>query len=193
MSSIFRRKNNSGASSNEGGFRESIIDEGQSKVLDVQERELRLNKENDKRQLWIQSRKYVLVALIFICGVLFFKYVVRSNDSSASEQTSIQKNSELEVIENKIIIGLDGERNKEELLTLVAQLNHTDADNFIDGKNQGIIASEIHGPDDSFFGTYAEYWTGLREGYKEIISQGITIEEYKNELRSRQSTIDEIN
>ena len=133
------------------------------------------------------------MALIFICGVLFFKYVVRSNDSSSSEQTSIQKNSELEVIENKIIIGLDGERNKEELLNLVAQLNHTDADNFIDGKNQGIIASEIHGPDDSFFGTYAEYWTGLREGYKEIISQGITIEEYKNELRSRQSTIDKKN
>lgn len=190
MSSIFRRKNGSSSSTNENGFRESIVDEAERTVLDNQERELRLNKETDKRQLWIQSRKFILVALIIASGLLFFKYVIRPSDSSVSEQTSIQKNSELEAIENKIIIGLDGPRNKAELLSLVAELNHTDSDNFIQGKKQGIVASEIHGPDDTFFGTYAEYWTGLREGYKEIITQGITIEAYKNELRSKQTTLE---
>lgn len=190
MSSIFRRKSNSGSSSTENGFRKSIVGEAEEKVLNNEERQLRLDKEKDKRQVWIQSRKFIIVALIIVSGLLFFKYVIRSNDSSESEQTSIQKNSELEVIENKIIIGLDGTRNKEELLARVAELNHTDSDNFIEGKKQGIIASDIHGPDDEFFGTYAEYWTGLREGYKEIITRDLTIESYKEELRSKQTTIE---
>lgn len=187
MAALFRKKSES---SRNNVFRDSVVDRAENEALDVETRKHNLKKEKDRSELWIQSRKYLLIAFLVISALLLYKYVLAPDGGIFNESASFDKNTELESIENKIIIGLDGERDKAELLELVSQLNHTDSDNYIEGKKQGIIASDVNSPDDEFFGTFAEYWTGLREGYKEIISRDITIEAYKEELRLRQTKLE---
>ncbi len=116
----------------------------------------------------------VLFALI-ISGLIYFSFSNKNN-----ENESIEKNHELELIENKIIMGIETKSSKSKLLDLVSELNHPDNDNYIEGKKQGIIQSDFLSPNDDFLGTYNEYWTSLREAYKDIILKGVSVEEYKN-------------
>ncbi|MCE2712077.1 MAG: hypothetical protein LW688_06000 [Cryomorphaceae bacterium] len=187
MNNLFRKKRSAESSKN-SGFKESPVDAPNREAINVRTSEFEIDKARDSWGLSMQVKKVLITIAVVVGCLLIFKYFI-AGEGAAAESSSIQKNTELESVENKIIIGLDGQRNKAQLLNLVSQLNHTDADNFIDGKKQGIIASDIHGPDDEFFGTYAEYWTGLREGYKEIITRDLTIESYKEELRSKQTTL----
>jgi hypothetical protein len=187
MANIFKRRGENAGSTNTNGagFRKGTINTAEDEVLDIKERQIRLEKAEDRRKMWIQSRKYVIIFGIMLVGGLVFKFVIKPQDRSAIETDSVKKCLELDKIENQIIIGIEEKKDKAELLDLVSQLNHEDTDNFIEGKKQGIIPSEVSSPDDDYFGYYSEYYTGLREAYKEIIMTGVSVEEFKAALRKK--------
>jgi hypothetical protein len=166
----------------------SPVDQLNRKAINISQSEFEIEKARDSWGLSMQlKKKLITIGLVFGC-LIILRYSCSSDGTPDQETISIQRNTELESIENKIIIGLDGSRNKTQLLDYVTQLSHSDAENYIDGKKQGIIANDIYGPDHDFFGTYAQYWTGLREGYKEIILRDITIDDYKKELNKKISS-----
>lgn len=189
--SLFEKKNTATSSKNEK-FRDSPVDAPNREAINVRTNEFEIDKAKESWGLSMQVKKLLITLAVCLVGFLVYKYGISENTTS-TEITSIEKNTELEQIENQIIIQLEGSRNKAELLSLITQLEHTDNENYVEGKKQGIIASDVNDPDDMFYGTYTEYWSGIREGYKEIVTRDLSIEEYKLDLNSKQSKINTAN
>ena len=189
--SIFKRKSTPSSSKNLG-FKESPIDAPNREAINIRTNEFEIDKAKESWGLSMQLKRILITLSLGLVVFLAYKYGISGNTTS-SEISSIEKNTELEQIENQIIIQLEGTRNKAELLSLISQLEHTDNENYVEGKKQGIIASDVNGPDDMFYGTYTEYWSGIREGYKEIVIRDLSIEEYKLDLNSKQSKINTAN
>ncbi len=130
----------------------------------------------------------LFLVLLLIGGIMQFS-------ASNKESNSLAKSQELEKIESQIIIGIISKESKEKLLELVNSLQHDDNKNYITGKKYGLIKNIYTlDPNFEFNGTYSDYWGKLREAYKEIITTGLTIEEYKAKLyKDNESTKKESN
>lgn len=118
----------------------------------------------------------LFLVLLLVGGIMQFS-------ASNKESNSLAKSQELEKIESQIIIGITSKEPKEKLLELVNSLQHDDNKNYITGKKYELIKNIYTlDPNFEFNGTYSDYWGKLREAYKEIITTGLTIEEYKAKL-----------
>lgn len=124
-----------------------------------------------------------LIGLVSLFLVLLLVSGIKQFAASNKESNSLTKSQDLEKIESQIIIGITSKEPKEKLLGLVNSLQHDDNENYITGKKYNLIKNiYTHDPNFEFNGTYADYWGKLREAYKEIITSGLTIDEYKANL-----------
>jgi hypothetical protein len=119
-----------------------------------------------------------ILIITLLIGLMIFGNI-KAKMKETALQESISKCEDLEKIESQIILGINNGDKKEILLELVDKLKHNDATNYIEGKKMGIIKDTYYNdPEHEFLGKYSEYWTAKREAYKEIITKGLTIEEY---------------
>lgn len=124
-----------------------------------------------------------LIGLGSLFLVLLLVGGIMQSSASNKESNSLSKSQELEKIESQIVIGITSKEPKEKLLELVNSLQHDDNENYITGKKYDLIKNiYTHDPNFDFNGTYSDYWGKLREAYKQIITTGLTIDEYKAKL-----------
>ena len=151
------------------------------------EKAKQLRAEGKNVQAFILLHPYLIVgSVVLILLISLFSYSRYVHGAHGREQeAAIELNAELEKTEMELITGINNKKPSNELLELVTKLQHNNINDFIDGKKYGIIKSDgmsKSGPDDLFFGTYSEYWSGMREAYKEIITKGISIDDYLIEI-----------
>lgn len=129
---------------------------------------------------------------------LIFTVLILSSCGGNSSKKDMQLVAEMDKIETKIILGIEKQLPKEELLDLVNQLEHNST-GFITGKKYGIIEDRFYRPNDSYFGRYNEYYTELRDAYRFLILNDLTIKqrigglknESKKEEKKAQSKVKE--
>lgn len=148
----------------------------------------KLRAEGKNVQAFILLHPYLIIGavVVIILASLFIYSRYVHGKSGRDKEEAIELNAELEKTEMELILGINSKKNATELLELVTKLQHNNTTDFIEGKKYGIIkpgSMNTSGPDDKFFGTYSEYWTGLREAYKEIITKGMSIDDYLKEIK----------
>lgn len=120
---------------------------------------------------------------------LIFTVLILSSCGGNSSKKDMHLVAELDKIETKIILGIEKQLPKEELLDLVNQLEHNST-GFITGKKYGIIEDRFYRPNDSYFGRYNEYYTELRDAYRFLILNDLTIKQriggLKNESKKKE-------
>lgn len=140
-------------------------------------------------RVFAMEHPYLFGIASFILFSLFLKIVMFFTTLGDAEkiQKSTEQSQNIEIIENKIILGINSKEPKEKLLELISQLKHSDTENKIEGKKRDIIDKGI--PDSDFYGTFSEYWSAKREAYKNIVLKGLTIDEYLNKKESDESSV----
>ncbi|MGZ2371734.1 hypothetical protein ACXR6G_18290 [Ancylomarina sp. YFZ004] len=103
--------------------------------------------------------------------------ITEKNEWARNAAESTAETESLENIESKIIIGIQKGQSKEELLVLVSKLKSS-IHRRADGLKNNIIEPDKR--NEEYDGSYSSYCTKKRGIYKEIIMDGISIEEYLN-------------
>lgn len=122
---------------------------------------------------------FQFVLLVLICSLFS-----SCGGQAAKKEKAIKLVAELDKIETKIILGFENNLSKEDLLDLISQLEHPSS-LYIEGKKYGIIEDKFRQPNESYFGHYNEYYTELRDAYRFIVMNNMTIQERITDLTKK--------